>query len=96
MRIKLLALAVASLTLNGCSHVTVISAAPPAPEVVDKQLQGSFIYGLVPPPELNTRSDCPNGVAKVETEHSFMNGLLSVVTIGIYTPIHTKVTCAAS
>ena len=35
------------------------------------------------------------GVATVETEMSFVNGLASVVTLGIFTPQHVKVTCAS-
>jgi hypothetical protein len=33
-------------------------------------------------------------VSKVETEHSFLNGLVQFVTLGIYTPMHLTVTCA--
>jgi hypothetical protein len=95
MHLKLLALAVASAALSGCYHVTVTSGATPATTVVDKPFQHSFIYGLVPPPEINTRTDCPSGVSKVETERSFINGLVAALTFQIYTPIHVKVTCAA-
>jgi hypothetical protein len=38
---------------------------------------------------------CPNGVQKVETEVSFVNGLVGALTWSLYTPIHAKVTCAA-
>jgi hypothetical protein len=50
---------------------------------------------LVPPPELSVKGQCPNGVAQVETEHSFLNLLATIVTFDIYTPIHAKVTCAS-
>jgi hypothetical protein len=93
MRLRLLALAVASLSLTACWHVTVTSGATPTATVVDKPWQNSFIDGLVPPPEVNVREQCPNGVAKVETETSFVNGLVSAITWGIYTPIHLRVTC---
>jgi hypothetical protein len=36
------------------------------------------------------------GVAKVETEHSFLNGLVAFFTIQIYTPMHITATCSAS
>jgi hypothetical protein len=36
------------------------------------------------------------GVAMVETEQSFVNGLAALVTIGIYTPQHVRITCASS
>ena len=81
--------------LSGCFHVTVISGTSPSPTVVDKPWQNSFVYGLVPPPELNVKEQCPNGVQKVETELSFVNGLVGALTWSIYTPIHAKITCSA-
>jgi len=36
------------------------------------------------------------GVAVVETEQSFLNGLVSALTIGIFTPQHVRITCASS
>ena len=85
----------AALLLAGCYHVTVVtSAAPPGPHV-NKEWQNSFVYGLVPPQELNVKDQCPQGVTKVETERSFLNGLVSALTWSIYTPMHTEVTCSA-
>jgi hypothetical protein len=94
MRLKALALAAASLAVTACYHVTVVSNAQPSATVVDRPWQHSFIYGLVPPAEINVKQECPRGVAKVETEQSFVNGLASAVTQGIYSPIHTVITCA--
>ena len=34
-------------------------------------------------------------MAKVETQLSFVNGLVGLITLGIYTPMNIKVTCAA-
>lgn len=56
----------------------------------------SFIYGLVPPPIENVSQQCSNGVSKVETQHSFLNGLVAVLTFSIVTPMEIKVTCAAA
>ena len=41
-------------------------------------------------------SKCKSGVSKVETVHSFLNMLVQGLTLGIYTPMTIKVTCAAS
>ncbi|NBW93511.1 MAG: hypothetical protein EBR20_03940, partial [Bacteroidetes bacterium] len=41
-------------------------------------------------------SECQTGVAVVETRLSFINQVASMVTFGLYTPMHIKVTCAAS
>jgi hypothetical protein len=37
---------------------------------------------------------CPAGVARVETRQSFANGLVGMITFGIYTPMEIIVTCA--
>jgi len=95
MRMKTFALLVGATMLTGCYHITVVSGTAPSPTVVDKPWQNSFVYGLVPPPELNVQEQCPNGVQKVETEVSFVNGLVGALTWSLYTPIHAKVTCAA-
>ena len=63
-----------------------------AGQVIDIPWAHSWVYGLVPPAPVNASSQCTNGVAKVETEMSFLNGLVGL-TWGIYTPIHIKVTC---
>ena len=95
MRQRFPALVLGVMLLTGCYHVTVISGTSPSPTVVDKPWQNSFVYGLVPPPELNVKDQCPNGVQKVETETSFVNGLVGALTWSLYTPIHAKITCSA-
>jgi hypothetical protein len=79
----------------GCYHVTVVTGAPVATQTIDKEWQNSFVIGLVPPAEIDAKEKCPSGVAKVETERSFLNGLVGAITYSIYTPMHTKVTCAS-
>ena len=81
--------------VGGCYHVTVITGAPPASTSIDKPWQNSFVYGLVPPQEVGARPPCAQGVAKVDTERSFLNGLVGAVTWSIYTPMHVTVTCAS-
>ena len=95
MRSRIVLLSAAALLSAGCYRVTVVTGAPPAPQTVDKPWQYSFVYGLVPPPELNTREQCPQGFAVVMSERSFLNGLVGSITSSIFTPMHTKVTCAA-
>jgi hypothetical protein len=52
------------------------------------------VFGLVPPDTINAKPRCPNGVAKVMVEQSFLNGLVGSLTYSIFTPIHPVVTCA--
>jgi hypothetical protein len=87
-------LVVATVLLSGCYRVTVVTGAPSAAETIDKPWQNSFVYGLVPPPEIDTKAQCAKNLAVVETERSFLNGLVGALTFSIYTPMHTKVTCA--
>lgn len=79
----------------GCYHATVETGAAPSTEVIEKKFASSWIYGLVPPSTVSTTDRCPNGPSKVETQHSFVNQLVGFLTLGIYTPIEIKVTCAA-
>ncbi len=48
----------------------------------------------MPPDVLDVSSQCKSGVAKVETQHSFLNGLVAFLTLDIYTPMTITVTCA--
>ena len=89
------ALVLAAVLLTGCYHVTVVTSAAPEGTKVNKEWQYSFVDGLVPPPELNVKDQCPAGTVKVETERSFLNWLVSALTWSIFTPMHTEVTCAA-
>jgi len=91
-RSAMLAAALAVLCA-GCYHVTVVTGAPAGSTAIDVPWQHSFIIGLVPPSEINSKQTCPQGVAKVETEKSFLNGLVGAI-YNIYTPIHVTVTCA--
>jgi hypothetical protein len=93
---KLLSLAALILFLPACYHATIETGRPSSGTVINKPFRPSFVYGLVPPPTLNTATECPNGVAKVETYHSFVEGLVSVLTFSLFTPMTYKVTCASA
>ena len=95
MRIRRAAAVVAAFALTGCYHAVIQTGRPESSDVISIKWANSFVYGLVPPPVLETASRCTNGVARVETQHSFLNGLVGVITFGIYTPMQLDVTCAA-
>jgi len=84
------------LILSSCYHAQILTNKKPSGQVIEKEWASSFFFGLVPPKEVTTASQCPNGVAKVETQISFLNGLVSTITFNLYTPMNIKVTCAAS
>jgi len=87
-------LVVLAVGLSGCYKVTVVTGAPAAATVIERPWQMSFAAGLVPPPELATQSECPQGIAIVETQRSFLNSLAAGVTSSIITPMDVRVTCA--
>ena len=88
--------AVASVTLlAGCYRYTVISGAPEAAQKIELPWQKSWVFGLVPPDTIKSQQACPQGIAKFETKHSFLNGLVGTLTYNIFTPIHPTVTCAS-
>ncbi|MDF1504834.1 hypothetical protein [Roseisolibacter sp. H3M3-2] len=87
--------ALAALLSAGCYRVTVVSGAPAAPSpAIDLPWAHGFVFGLVPPAPVNSAEKCPQGVASVVTQQSFVNGLASFVTGSIYTPQQITVTCA--
>ncbi len=87
---------VALLAATACYHAVIDTGKPPSPQTIERPWATSLIYGLVPPPVVETASRCPNGVSRVETQLSFLNQLVAGITAGIYTPMSIKVTCAAA
>ena len=84
------------IALSGCYHVRVESGRPSNGTVIDQPFAMSFIYGLVPPAAVDAAAECPGGLAVVETEMSFVNGLVATITAGIVTPMHIHVECAGA
>src|SRR5215207_2149857 len=95
MRIRRAAAVVAAFALTGCYHAVIQTGRPESTDVISIKWANSFIFGLVPPPIVETAARCTNGVAKVETQHSFLNMLARFVTFSLYTPMQIDVTCAA-
>lgn len=91
-RTAVLALVVVSA---GCYRATINTGLQPNGTMIKQPWAMSFVAGLIPPPEVETATKCPDGVAKVETYHSFMNGLVAALTASIITPITIEVSCAS-
>lgn len=92
--LRITLLIVCALTMSGCYVATIDTGKTPSTKVIQNKWASCWIYGLVPPSAVMTSAECPNGLAKVETQHSFLNGLVGGLTFGIYTPIQITVTCA--
>lgn len=86
---------VAALLLSGCFHQVVNTGRPAGATKVDKPWTSTWIFGLVEAPPIDVRQECSGGVAIIESKFSFMNGLASMLTLGIWTPVHVTVTCAS-
>ena len=95
LRRSALTLALTTFLLTGCFHQVVnTGVAPAAGNATITKTASLYFFGLVGA-EVDTVADCPTGAAVIETQQTFVNGLLAVVTLGIYTPQTVTITCAA-
>ncbi len=85
----------AALATSACYHATIETGMAASGQSFKQPWAMSFVAGLIPPPIVETAQRCPDGVAKVETQHSFMNALVAAVTGSIVTPMTIEVQCAA-
>lgn len=93
---RIIAATVTVFLFTACYHATIETGLTPSTQTVEKHWAAGWIYGLVPPSNVETMARCPNGVARVETQLSFTNQLVNMLTLGIYTPMDITVTCAAT
>lgn len=84
----------AATLLAGCYHATIDTGVKPSTTTIEHKWASGWVFGLVPPKAVETAAKCPSGVSKVETQISFLNGLVSLLTLSIYTPMDIRVTCA--
>jgi hypothetical protein len=91
---SVVAAATMAVLVSGCYHATVDTGLRPSGEVVERDWAHGFLYGLVPPSDVDVASECPNGVAQVDTELSFLNQVAIILTGGLYTPMSIRVACA--
>jgi hypothetical protein len=87
---------VLALASAACYHAVVTTGRPPGDRVIARRSASAFLFGLVPPEVIDAGIDCPGGVATVETRHSFVNAVIGIATIGVYTPMTIVVTCAGT
>jgi len=95
-RKALLGVTMLVLSSVGCFHAIIETGAAAGTEVIAQPWASGWIYGLVPPKPISAASHCKSGVARVDTQRSFLNQVVSALTLGIYAPMDIKVTCAAS
>jgi hypothetical protein len=95
-RRSLLALALSLVGTTACYHAVVETGRPTGTTVVQKNWVNTFVFGLVAAQPIDVTAQCPAGVARVETQQTFLNGLVGALTFGLYTPQSATVTCAAT
>ena len=89
--------AVCALALVGCyQHTIQVGAGAPRGRIVYDHWTHHWLWGLVSPSEDIYLSDlCPSGNATIRGEATFLNGLVSALTSGIYSPTTVTVRCAS-
>lgn len=80
---------------SGCATQSFVVNDQPELVPTEDVMQPFFIEGLGQTQEVNAAEICGGSdqVAKIETKNTFMNGLLGVISSGIYTPRQAKVYC---
>jgi hypothetical protein len=94
MKKLLLALSVASL-ISGCATQTFYVHGG-ATGVADKDtMQTFFLNGIGQEQEINAAQVCGGAdkIAKVQVQQTFLDGLLTGITFGLYSPRDARVFC---
>jgi hypothetical protein len=58
-----------------------------------EQRQDFFLWGLVGETHIDTQQVCPRGTSQIQSQLTFVDGLLTVVTLGIYSPQSARIWC---
>jgi hypothetical protein len=84
---------VASILLTSCYSHTMHIGEGAQGTISDTQLNHYVVYGLAPVGVSDTR-EMASGAKNytIHTRHTFVNGLVNVLTLGLYTPTTTTVT----
>lgn len=92
---KIILPAIAVLLMSGCATQSFSINGTTDNEPTYEDMQHFFVSGLVQEQDVNAAEICGGAekVVKVESHHSFINGVLGVLTYGIYTPRDARVYC---
>ena len=79
----------------GCfEHTYTLGAGAPAGPVVYDEWQNHWLGGLIGERTHELGEVCPSGNATIHDEQTFLNGLVAVLTSGIYTPTTVTIRCS--
>ncbi len=95
-QVKPLSLVLLAVAIAGCSTITITRqgqqklSTPPNFE----QRYDFFLWGLVNDHDVDVKEICKGDkVEQMQTQHTFVDGLLTLFTLGIYAPRTAKVWC---
>jgi hypothetical protein len=82
------------VAVAGCyEHTFNVGAGAPYAPVVEDDWQNFWLGGLIGHYRLDVERLCPTGDATIEAKQTFLNGLVTALTSGIYSPTTVKVRC---
>lgn len=84
---------VTGLSTTGCFHSVIDTGLQPGPVGYEEEWETAWLIGAVPA-RVNATEACRGPWARVETQQSFLNGIVTFLTLGIYAPHQVEVTCA--
>lgn len=93
---KIPAVIILVMLITGCAQQTFNIEKKPVTSPKEVITHHFFISGLGQKKTVDAAAICggPENVVKTETQRTFVNGLLGVITFGIYTPLEARVYCA--
>jgi hypothetical protein len=91
---RALVAAFALLATAGCyEHTFTVGAGAPAGPMVYDRWEHFWLAGLIGHTKMEVDEICPSGDATIETKQTFLNGLVSGLTSGIFTPLTLQIRC---
>lgn len=94
----ILTLIASVLVLPGCFRDATVTGLPMSDHATLEEWRHHFLFGVVRgirTDDVQLEEVCPQGVARIETKQNGWNGLVSALTVGIYTPTKLNIYCAA-
>jgi len=83
------------LAMGACyEHTLSVGGGAPHGPVVYDHWQNYWLAGLIGHTRVSIEDICPSGRATIVAKQTFLNGLVSALTSGIYTPTTLRVHCA--
>ena len=83
----------AVVVISGCYHTTVNTGKAPGSQTISDDWHTNWFFGLIPGADVDA-SVCKAGVAKVETQSSFLNMVVGAFVGIVWAPTSVMVTCA--